>query len=132
MNRKSVQHDAENVLKYVHEGMRVYDCDYSDIGRVDRVYLASSSDPGYEWGKGSVTVRDPTPPQDILLQEATLVFEADNLSEDLRVRLLSQGFLRLSAAGILAADRYVMPEKVDRIHKNRVILKIPRKDMINI
>ncbi len=130
MNRINVECDADSVLKCVREGMRVYDRDYRDVGRVDRVYLAPS-DPGYEWGEGSVTVRDPTPPRDILLQEAAQVFEPDNLSEDLRERLLSRGFLRLSAAGILAADRYVMPEKVDRIQKNRVILTVPRRDLIN-
>ncbi len=127
----SVGYDAENVLKYVREGMRVYDSDHGDIGRVDRV-IAFSSDPGYEWGEGSVTASDPTPPRDILLQEAIQVFEPDNLSEDLRERLLIHGFLRLSASGILGADRYIMPEQVDRIHKNRVILKVLRRDLINI
>jgi hypothetical protein len=131
MNQINVERDAGSVLAHVREGMRVYDRDHGDIGRVDRVILPLSSDAGYEWGDGSVTVRDPTPPRDILLQEAAQVFEPDNLSEDLREHLLRRGFMRLSAPGIHAADRYVMPEKVDHIHRNRVILTVPRRDLIN-
>ncbi len=132
MNHRNVEHEAESVLNLVREGMRVFDRDHGDIGRVDRVILPLSSDAGYEWQEGSVRVRDPTPPRDILLQEAAEVFEPDNLSEEFREHLLRQGFLRLSASGIHTADRYIMPEKVDRIHRNRVILKVPRKELINI
>jgi len=130
MNQMNVEHEAESVLKQAREGMRVYDSDHRDVGRVDRVILPLVREAGNEPGDGLVTVHDPTPPRDILLQEAAEVFEPDNLSEDLREHLLRHGFLRLSAAGILAADRYVMPEKVDRIHRNRVILSVSRRELI--
>lgn len=131
MSRINVRHDAENLLKYIREGMRVYDRDQGDIGRVDRVYPSPSSDPGLDWDEGSVTTRGPTPPRDILLQETVRVFEPDNLSEDLREHLLSQGFVRFSGSGILAADRYVVPDQIDRIDRDRVILKLPRRDLIS-
>lgn len=130
MNENVRPSDEEQLLDQIDEGMRVYDRDNNDIGLVDRVYLGAASDQAYEHGEGPATAPDPDYPQNRSYREAANLFAPDNLPEELRERLLNRGFVRLNASGILAADRYIMPEQIDHVENNHVVLKVTRKDLI--
>ena len=130
MAQTTTSTDERQLLAQVHEGMRVYDRDGGDVGLVDRVYLGAASDTAYERGEGPATAPDPNAQPNNLLQDFAHVFEPDTLPEELRQRLLNRGFVRVSGSGILAADKYLLPDQIDRVFNNRLMLKVPRKDLI--
>ncbi len=130
MDQATIESGDQQLLNQIHEGMRVYDRDNHDIGLVDRVFLGAAGDQAYERGEGPATARDPNAQPDTLLRDFAHVFEPDNLPEELRQRLLNRGFVRMSASGILAADRYLLPDQIDRIENNHVMLKVVRKELI--
>ncbi len=118
------------LLNQIHEKMRVYDRDNNDIGMVDRVYLGAASDQAYEHGEGPATADNPDYSQNRLYRDVAQVFEPDNLPEELRERLTQRGFVRIAGSGILAADRYILPEQIDRVADNHVYLNVLRKELI--
>lgn len=127
-----MQSDDKQILYQVREGMRVYDRDNKDIGTVDRVYFGAASDQAYERGQGPADTRTAnTAMTDApVLRDLANVFEPDNLPEELKERLLNRGFVRLNAAGIIAADRYILPEQIDLVTNKQVVLKVARDELI--
>ncbi|MBI5033179.1 MAG: hypothetical protein HZB51_21880 [Chloroflexi bacterium] len=131
MTETAVQSDRNQSLNQIREGMRVLDRDGHDIGMVDRVYLGAAGDQAYERGEGPATTSgDPTLETPPVIPDIAHLFEPDNLPEELRERLLNRGFVRINASGILAADRYLLPDQIDHIEKDQVRLNVLRKELI--
>ncbi|MBI4786144.1 MAG: hypothetical protein HY782_03740 [Chloroflexi bacterium] len=130
MDQMTSQHDGAELLKQVHEKMRVYDNMNGDIGMVDRVYLGAESELAAERGQDPATAGTPDVPSDNLIQYFARVFEPDELPKEIQERLVQKGFVRMNASGILAADRYVTPEQIDHVDEKHVFLNVARKDLI--
>lgn len=130
MDKSTDNRDEQQLLNQIEEGMRVYDRDNNDIGAVERVYLGGASDRADVPGEGSGAAQDSSLPGQGLIMNALPIFEVDQLPAELRERLLNRGFVRINSAGILAADRYLLPEQIDRVQDRRVILRVARKDLI--
>jgi hypothetical protein len=47
-----------------------------------------------------------------------------------RQRLLQQGFVRIDANGIFAADRYVTPEQIDSVTGDGLMLNVTKDELI--
>jgi hypothetical protein len=117
-----------NMLRDVHEGMKVYDAARHEIGRVDWVQFGADDpdtaeiETGAEenLGRTDRTLAD-------LIADA---FRADELPEAVRARLLQQGFLRLDADGIFSADRYILPEQIGSVAGDAVTLTVEKSDLM--
>ncbi len=117
---------GRDVPARVREGMAVFDDRGERIGRVDRVYLGAASEHELEAGGGPATAEDPGRFEHSLVGDLARVFAPDTPPEPLRARLLRHGFLRVEGAGLLAADRYVLPDQIAGMSEDAVRLRVGR------
>jgi hypothetical protein len=117
-----------NVLAQVHEGMKVFDRAHNEIGTVERVQM-SDDDPSTQQVEaatpGNLRERDNS-----LIDVIARAFVADDLPEEIRKRLLQQGFVRIDAAGLFAADRYVTPDQIKSVSGDEVMLKASKDELL--
>lgn len=121
---------ANTVLNQVHEGMVVEDRNHHRIGKVDGMFLGGVSDDVLERGKGPATAQAPDTPGGELIELARRAFGGDDLPDVLRNRLLRNGFIHVDADGLLASDRYVMPEQISDVSGDTVTLNVTRDELI--
>jgi hypothetical protein len=114
----------DSILTAVKEGMDVYGPDDNKIGAVERVHFGAEADEGAVTPAGQ-QVRDRS-----LTDELADVFRADQLPDELRERLLYQGFIRIDATGLFAADRYATPDLIASVSGDRVILRATRDELL--
>lgn len=117
-----------NVLEDVREGMKVVDSSGERIGTVEWVHFSDEDPETPEAevatpGGGEETERS-------MLDVITNSFQVDSVPEELRQRLLRRGFVRIDAAGIFAADRYVLPEQIDSVGNDGITLNVDRDELI--
>src|SRR5262249_44172965 len=100
------------VFSSIKVGTAVYDNHDHHLGKVEDVYFGASSPTANERGTGSATA----PAQDVgvdpLVNQIARGFDSDQLPEELRQRLLREGYLRISGEGLFGRARYVLPEQV--------------------
>lgn len=121
-----------NLLRQVHEGMKVYDREGKDVGTVDGIYISEVSPEAARRGLGPAVAenQNPNQPRSDVLQDFAKVFQSDQVPADLQRRLLDNGFVRVNSPGLFSADRYILPEQVDRVNNNKVVLNVIRQDLI--
>lgn len=114
-------------LRDVEQGMRVFDRERHEIGKVEWVQFGDDSPetPEVE-ANGPADQRD----DDTLLDVIARSFRTDDLPEEVRARLLHQGFVRIDADGLFAADRYVMPEQINSVSGDRLMLNVTRDELM--
>ena len=120
--------DTGNFLAQVHEGMKVYDRMHNEIGTVDYVQM-SDDNPATEEVEaatpGNLRERD-----DSLIDNIAEAFKPDELPEEVRKRLLQQGFIRIDSAGLFAADRYVAADQIMSVAGDELTLKVSKDELI--
>ena len=120
--------DTGNFLAQVHEGMKVYDRMHNEIGTVDYVQM-SDDNPATEEVEaatpGKLRERD-----DSLIDNIAEAFKPDELPEEVRERLLQQGFIRIDSAGLFAADRYVAADQIMSVAGDELTLKVSKDELI--
>ncbi len=117
-------------MRQIHQGMKVYDSNDKEIGTVDYVQMSDETARGREFGTGPATGEPPEEPADPVLRAVARVFDEDKLPDELRRRLLHDGFIRIHAAGLLARDRYVLPDQIVGVSGDRVKLRVSRDQLI--
>ncbi len=132
MNTANVPGNERNPLEAVHEGMKVYDRNGKEIGKVDMVRLSGVSKAASNRGLGpmTTTTSDSALPSDTLVTDVASAFANDHLPEELRERLMHKGFFRMDTKGLFASDRYVLPEQIARVSDDVVHLKASRDELI--
>ncbi len=114
-------------LRFVQQGMRVFDREHHEIGKVEWVQFGDDDPDTVEVeASGPSAARDDNPLVDVIAK----AFTTDNVPEELRDRLVHQGFVRIDANGLFAADRYVMPEQIDSVSGDGLMLNVTRDDLI--
>lgn len=115
-------------LKSVHEGMKVFDVGQHEIGKVDQVKFSEDDPetPAIE----SADIDRTAERRDSLIDNIAEVFSPEELPEEIRERLLQQGFLRVDSSGLFEADRYVLPEQIASISADGVMLSVDKDDLI--
>ena len=116
-----------NYLEQVQEGMRVFDRLHHEIGTVDYVRL-SDDDP-------STVEVEAVEPDRVNRRESILdvvadVFRTDGLPDEMRDRLLQQGFIRIDSAGLFAADRYVTPDQIMSVSGDALTLNVSQDELM--
>jgi hypothetical protein len=120
---------SATALKFVEEGMKVFDSNRNAIGTVEYVQFGDDdpSTPQLE----SVSVSDPRDRRRSLIDNIADAFTAgDNIPDEIRERLLHQGFVRIDADGIFEADRYVTPEQIDSVSNDGLMLNVTREQLV--
>jgi hypothetical protein len=104
------------IMAQIYEGMSVYDCEGDKIGTVRKVYLGTVSEAQDERGLGAATADAPVPEERSLVDDFFHALAAVNpVPEPVRQRLLRQGFIRINTSGLLAADRYALPDQIEGV-----------------
>jgi hypothetical protein len=117
-----------NVLRDIHEGMKVFDANHKEIGRVDWVQFGNDN-PSTEDAEARTT-EGVEQRSDTLIDNIVDAFRVDDLPEVVRQRLLMQGFIRIDAEGLFAADRYVLPEQIGSITGNELTLTVEKDELM--
>lgn len=115
-------------LRDIREGMKVYDATDKEIGTVEYVQFGDD-DPATEEieasGLSDLKVRD-----DSLIFDIAKVFNPDDdLPDEVRERLLHQGFVRIDADGWFSADRYVTPEQIQLVSGDALRLNVAKDQL---
>jgi hypothetical protein len=120
--------DSGNFLAQVHEGMKVFDRQHHEIGKVERVQMSDDNPatPEVEAATpGNLRERDNS-----LIDNIADVFAPDELPEDVRARLMQQGFLKLDTRGLFAADRYILPDQIISVSDDEVMLNVSKDELL--
>jgi hypothetical protein len=119
----------QNVLASVFKGMEVFDADGKKVGTVDFVYMGSV----HGRGEGTGAATEPTPPTTpetgLVGNIARTVDPAEDLPDELKSRLLSEGYVRVDNSRLFSADRFVLPGQINSVDGNRVLLNARYPDL---
>ena len=114
----------------IHEGMAVLDSDMRSIGSVES-FRATDEVPGrpdLDAAGVSPALEDERNSFAALL--ADLFDPEDGLSREMQEKALREGYVRLDADGLFAADRYIFPEHIDRVDGDRLVLNVSREALL--
>ena len=118
-----------STLRYIEEGMKVFDRERHEIGKVEYVQFGDDDPETPEVEAAAPNTLDDR--NRTLVDDIALAFTAsDDLPEEIRQRLLEQGFVRIDANGIFAADRYVTPEQIDSVTGEGLMLNVTKDELI--
>ena len=117
------------ILEEVRKGMTVCDPSGAEIGTVEFVHLTEEdpSTPGSEPATVSPAERQQSYSPVGYIADA---FRTDEVPEPLRERLLRHGFIRVDAAGLFAADRYVLRDQIASVSGDRVTLTVGEDELV--
>lgn len=117
----------QNVLESVSEGMKVVDSHNHEIGTVEYVKMVEV-DPatGQPVANG---IEEDDGHRETLLEVVAEAFSDDDIPEEIQKRLLHDGFIRMDAAGIFSADRYVTPDQISGVSGDKVVLKVSKDQL---
>jgi len=116
-------------LRRVEEGMKVFDRDRNEIGKVEYVQFGDDDPSTAEVEAAAPNTLDRG--RDTLLDNIAEAFApGDDIPEEIRARLLQQGFVRIDANGIFAADRYVTPEQIASVSGDGLMLSVSKDDLV--
>lgn len=119
------------LLNAVTEGMEVVDRDGKRVGKVRDVYFGTDDDTAEARGRAEGVVADPTLPNAAPLGGLVEAFlPPDPVPDELRSRLLRDGYVQIDAAGLFASDRYATPEQLARVEGQRVVLNVSRDELV--
>ncbi|MBN9310982.1 hypothetical protein [Devosia sp.] len=119
---------THSTLKSVEEGMKVFDRERHEIGKVEYVRFGDDDPDTPEVEAFDLSETDER--NDSLLKDIAKAFASDDLPEELRERLLHQGYVRLDADGLFAADRYIVPEQIEPVSADGLMLNVTRDELI--
>lgn len=112
----------ERLPESIEIGMRVYDSELREIGKVDGLkYPENATSPDVELA----TVDAAETREDNTLVDAVAdAFGRQEVPEPLRSQLLRDGYVHLDANGLFASDRYILPEQIARMTADGIQLNV--------
>lgn len=122
----------QSVLKSIHKGMEVKDVEGNNIGTVKDLYFGADSDEMMSHGAGAATAPDPSVREDSLIDNVARAFTDfdDDLPEEMRKRLINEGYIRIDTAGLFRSDRFILPEQIARVHDEHVHLTVTKDELL--
>ena len=113
----------------IRVGMKVYDSRHHHIGQVeDYKFPENATSPDIT--PAEIDGTDRANRNDTMLNVIAEAFGHDNIPEILRERLLTEGYVRLEADGLFAADRYILPEQISSATADELTLKVAKDELI--
>ena len=112
----------------IRKGMKVLERAHNEIGRIEDFRFSENEDfPDTEPADLDATDRHR---DESLLEDIADVFAPDDMPQVLRERLLREGYIRLDATGLFAADRYILPEQIASVSGDQVLLNVDKGDLM--
>lgn len=115
-----------STLRLIEEGMKVFDRERHEIGKVEYVRFGED-DPETPEIESNGEIRQA---DDSLIDNFVKAFTVDEVPEELRERLINQGFVRIDANGLFAADRYITPEQIASVSGDGLMLNVTKDELI--
>ena len=114
----------------LHDGMSVVDSAMHEIGTIE-TFRVTDEVPG----QPEVDAAGVSPvfeeERETLAGILADVFRPDDqLPREMQEKALREGFVRLDADGLFAADRYIFPEQIDRVEGDRLVLAVRKEDLL--
>lgn len=123
----------QSLLKSVHKGMEVLDSANNRIGTVKDVYFGADSDEMMPHGAGAATAPDPSMRENSLVENIARELAkvpGEELPEEMRKRLINEGYIQIDTAGILRSDRFILPEQIVHVRDEYVYLGVSLDDLL--
>ena len=120
-------HTAPN-LRHVEEGMKVFDRERHEIGTVDYVRFGEDDPSTPDIEAASLSAEPET--EHSLLDDVARAFVGDELPDEIRQRLLQQGFVRLDAASLFSADRYIAADQIASVSEEGLTLNVSKDELV--
>ncbi|HEY4201234.1 MAG TPA: hypothetical protein VGM83_11795 [Devosiaceae bacterium] len=119
----------DSLPRDIHIGMKVFDNRHNRIGVVDDFKL-SDEDPDREGPETSDVNPMDREGDDSLVGILAGVFDPDDVPQELQDRLLREGYVRIDADGLFAADRYILPEQIASAGEDELRLNVEKSQLI--
>jgi hypothetical protein len=119
-----------NVLASIRKGMKVYDPAQHHIGTVDFVKLSDEDPDEPETEISDISQVELEGAQHSIIEDFADAFRPEDLPVEMRERLLREGFIRIDAAGLFAGERYALPEQIQSVAGDRVVLSTGKDELI--
>jgi hypothetical protein len=116
-------------LRDIHQGMKVFDASNREIGKVDWVKFGDD-DPETPQPEASGISPIEEARRDGLMENIADAFQLDDVPEEVREKLLHQGFVRIDVEGLFDADRYVVPEQIASVTGDALTLKVSKDELL--
>lgn len=115
----------------LHKGMKVYDSTNDEIGVVEDFKFSDEdpTTPGVE--QNDVNPMDIDRDDDLVTIMARAFAGEDDLSDELKEKLLREGFVRIDAEGLFAGDRYITPDQIETVDGDRLLLRVPKSALMH-
>ena len=113
----------------IHKGMTVYDSMQRAIGKVDDFKFSENEDDPNVM-PADVDGTDRRNARETVLESIAEAFGKEDLPEVLRDRLLTEGYIRLDTKGLLAKDRFILPDQIASAVGDEVRLNVAKEDLI--
>ena len=113
----------------IHKGMTVYDSMQRAIGKVDDFKFSENEDDPNVM-PADVDGTDRRNARETVLESIADAFGKEDLPEVLRDRLLTEGYIRLDTKGLLAKDRFILPDQIASAVGDEVRLNVAKEDLI--
>ena len=112
----------------IHIGMKVYDSRHKSIGTVED-FRFSENEENPDIVPGDIDAADKRRP-DSIIDNIAEAFRSEDLPQVLRDRLLTEGYIRLDTKGLLAQDRYILPDQIASTAGDEVMLNVEKDELI--
>lgn len=117
----------EQLPRDIRVGMNVYDRQHHHIGKVDDFKFSENiTAPGVE----AAEIDKTDVKSDSLLDNVAEAFGREEIPETLRDRLLVEGYVRIEADGLFAADRYILPSQIASASGDELTLTVDKDQLI--
>jgi hypothetical protein len=113
-------HDS-SILRQVYQGMDVYNNANEQIGTVEAVYLGAANDA--ESGAEPATDNAHALPGTRVQRFVAELFDPTDMPDEVAERLRQSGYFRIDGPGLLAGDRFVMPDQIAHVSEKGVYLR---------
>lgn len=116
----------------IHEGMKVVDVSMHHIGKVESFRATDEAPDNPEVDAAGVSPALERQENSFVDLLADAFHPDDDLPRELQEKALTQGFVRLDADGLFAADRYIFPEHIDRVEGDSLVLNVRKDDLLKV
>ena len=113
----------------IHKGMTVYDSMQQAIGKVDDFKFSENEDDPNVM-PADVDGTDRRNARETVLESIAEAFGKEELPAVLRDRLLTEGYIRLDTKGLLAKDRFILPDQIASAVGDEVRLNVAKENLI--
>ena len=103
--------------------------DIATVREMFRFIWRDGNDPSTPDVEARTTAGTEEPRRGTLVDTIVDAFRVDDLPEEMRERLLMQGFVRIDSEGIFAADCYVLPDQIAGVADDELMLNVDKSEL---